>query len=136
MYSLNLISTRDEADRLLRMAQRDKRTINVRKETLALRNDNASDNEAERTADIAAAQAELDSLNTLIGSLPDGPRKETEITKKLAAELRLRRLTLGSSDDNPLTIVERSYDTDLADREVAGIDAFITAVEARKVEIG
>ncbi len=135
MYNLNLISIRDEAEQLLRMAQRDKRTINVRKETLALRNENASENEAERSADIAAAEAELDSLTNLISSLPEGPRKEAEITKKLSVELRLRRLTLGNSDDSPLTIVERSYDTDLADREVAGIDAFITEVEARKLEI-
>ena len=117
------------------MAQRDKRTINVRKETLSLRNENASDNEAERTEDIAAAEAELGSLTALISSLPEGPRKETEITKKMTVELRLRRLRLGSSEDSPLTIVERSYDTDLADREVTGIDTFMAAVETRKAEI-
>jgi hypothetical protein len=132
MYGIELINSTDEADLLLRMARREKRTLNVRRESLALRNENASDNEAERNADILAAQSELDALTSLINSLPDGARKEAEITKKLSVELRLRRLTIGGSDENPVTVVERNFDTSQMDREMAGIDEFITAVEERR----
>ncbi len=136
MYALQLISSKEEVDLLLRMALRDKRAANLRKESLALRNENAAENEVERNADILSAQAEIDSLDALIKSLPEGQRKETEITKKMAVEVRLRRLTQGNSGENPATIVERSYDADLSEREVAGIDAFIASLEDRKKEIG
>ncbi len=135
MYALQLISSKEEVDLLLRMALRDKRAANLRKESLALRNENAAENGVERNADILSAQAEMDSLDALIKSLPEGQRKETEITKKMAVEVRLRRLTQGNSGENPATIVERSYDADLSEREVTGIDAFIASLEDRKKEI-
>jgi hypothetical protein len=135
MYNLQLISSKEEIDLLLRMAARDKRAANLRKESLALRNENATDNEVERNADVLSAQSEIASLEALIKSLPEGQRKEFEITKKMAVEVRLRRLTQGNSGESPATIVERSYDADLSEREVAGIDAFITSLETRKKEM-
>ncbi len=135
MYNLNLISSKEEIDLLLRMANRDKRAANVRKETLSLRNENASENEAERAADILSAQTDVASLTSLIDSLPAGTRKEQEITKKMAVEVRLRRLTQGGSAENPVSIVERSYDVDLIEKEMTAIDAFIAAVNERSAAL-
>jgi len=135
MYNLNLISSKEEIDLLLRMANRDKRAANVRKETLSLRNENASENEAERAADILSAQTDVTSLTSLIDSLPAGTRKEQEITKKMAVEVRLRRLTQGGSAENPVSIVERSYDVDLIEKEMTAIDAFIAAVNDRSAAL-
>jgi hypothetical protein len=135
MYNLELLKTTAEVEPLLRMAKRDKRRANVRKETLDLRNEDATDSGADRAADILAAEADLEAANRLIESLPDGLRKNQETTKKMAIEVRLRRLKEGDTDDAPSSIVERSYDVDLRDRELAGIDAFIAALEARKAEL-
>jgi len=135
MYQLNLVTSIGDIDSLIRMANRDKRTANLKKETLSLRNDNASENETERAADLLAAQSELALQIALIDSLPAGPRKELEITKKMAVEVRLRKLTQGSSDESPLSVAERSYDLDLMDKEMAGIDAFLAALQARRIEL-
>ena len=135
MYNLNLVTSPGDIDLLLRMANRDKRTANLKKETLALRTENASENETERAADLLAAQAELASLNALIESLPAGPRKELEITKRMAVEVRVRRLTQGGSEESPVSIAERSYDLDLMEKEMTGIDSFITALQVRKTEL-
>jgi hypothetical protein len=100
-----------------------------------LRNENASENDAERAADILAAQAELQSLNTMIESLPDGTRKQEEITNRMAVELRLRRLTQGADGNDPVSVIERAFDLDRFDRVMAGIDAFLEAVAARKATL-
>jgi hypothetical protein len=71
----------------------------------------------------------------VIDSLPEGKRKQDEITNRMAVELRLRRLTGGANGDDPISIVERAFDVDRFDRDIAGIDAFVAAVEARKLEL-
>lgn len=71
----------------------------------------------------------------MIDSLPEGKRKQDEITNRMAVELRLRRLTGGTNGDDPISIVERAFDVDRFDRDIAGIDAFVAAVEARKAEL-
>ena len=135
MFSLELITRAADAEQLLRMAQREKRSIFVRRENTSLRNENASEDGVERAADILTAQAELQSLNAVIDSLPEGKRKQDEITNRMAVELRLRRLTGGTNGDDPISIVERAFDVDRFDRDIAGIDAFVAAVEARKAEL-
>ncbi len=135
MYNLELITSAADADQLLRIAQREKRSIYVRRENLSLRNENASENGAERSADIVAAQAELQSLNTVIDSLPEGERKQEEITNRMAVELRLRRLTRGGDGNDPVSIVERAFDVNRFDRDITGIEEFVAAVEARKLEL-
>jgi hypothetical protein len=50
-------------------------------------------------------------------------------------ELSLRRLTRGGDGNDPISIVERAFDVDRFDRDIAGIDAFVAAVEARKLEL-
>jgi hypothetical protein len=135
MIDLTLITQPTEAEQLLRMALRDKRNLMVRKDSLSVRNENASEDGAERLADIAATQAELASANAMIASLPEGNRKEAEITKKMATEVRLRRLTQNGDAGSPLSIVERQYDAEILEREIAGIDAFIDAVNAHKATL-
>jgi hypothetical protein len=135
MFNLELITSAADADQLLRIAQREKRSIYVRRENLSLRNENASENGAERSADIVAAQAELQSLNTVIDSLPEGERKQEEITNRMAVELRLRRLTRGGDGNDPVSIVERAFDVNRFDRDITGIEEFVAAVEARKLEL-
>jgi hypothetical protein len=135
MYNLEMITRAADADQLLRMAQREKRSVFVRRENTSLRNEDASEDGAERQADILSAEAELKSLEAVIESLPDGPRKQLEITNRMAVEVRLRRLTQGGSSDDPISIVERAFDVDRFDRDIEGIEAFVAAVEARKAEL-
>lgn len=135
MYNLELITSAADADQLLRMAQREKRSMYVRRESLSLRNENASEDGAERAADQSALEAELQSLNAMIENLPEGTRKQEEITNRMAVEVKLRRLLQGSNGKDPVSIVERTFDVDRFDRDIAGIEAFVTAVEARKAEL-
>jgi hypothetical protein len=131
-YSLNLITLPSEADTLIRMAQRDKRNLQHRLESFDIRNENSAEDAAELAAELAAARASLDASIAMLATLPDGERKEDEETKKMELELRIRKLTKSGNKKGAVAILEREYDAELIERELAGIDDFIAAVTARK----
>jgi hypothetical protein len=128
-FSVNLITLASEADALIALANRDKRGLEVRKQNLAYRTENV----AERIDELKETQAQLDSTIAAINALPDGERKEDEITKKLELELKIRRLS--RSGISTVAKLENQYDIELIDRQIAGIDAFIDELTARKAQL-
>ncbi len=133
--SLGLIRLPEEADSLLKTAQRDKRIFENRRETLNIRAETTAENAVELQIELTSTQGELTTVNAIIAALPPGDKKEEEITKKLALELKLRRLQETGSRTGALATIEKEYDADLLDRQIAGINEFIEAVTARKANL-
>ena len=131
-YSVNLITLPSEADQLITMGTRDKRTLVNRKEALQLRSESSVENSQERNAELAAARAALASAISQIAILPDGEEKENQITKKMELDVKIRKLSKSDSKAGTVAILETEYDADLLDRQITGMDAFITAVADRK----
>ncbi len=134
-FSLESITLPGEADSLINLALRDKRIFEHRKESLDLRTENSAENAAQHAADLAEAQAQLAALNALIAGLPEGTRKEEEITKKMALEVKVRKINESGSKTGTVALIEQEYDADLLDRQIAGINDFVTAVTARKAAL-
>jgi hypothetical protein len=134
-YSLNLLTLSSEADGLIKTAQRDKRNLEHRREAFDLRNENSAEDAADIAAELSAATASLTAVNALIPTLPDGDRKEEEIIKKMELELKIKKLTRSGNKKGAVATIEREYDAGLIDRELAGIDEFITAITTRKAEL-
>jgi hypothetical protein len=134
-YSLELIALPEEADNLIKTAKRDKRIFEHRKESLELRTVSSVENASQQQFDLAEAQAQLTAATATIASLPEGPKKEEEITKKMALEVRIRKINESGSKTGAVALIEQEYDSDLLERQIAGIDEFITAVTARKAAL-
>ena len=134
-YSLELIALPEEADNLIKTAKRDKRIFEHRKESLELRTENSEENAAEQQFELAATQSQLTAAIATIASLPDGPKKEEEITKKMALEVKIRKINESGSNTGTVALIEQEYDSDLLERQIAGIDEFITLVTARKAAL-
>lgn len=134
-YSLNLIALASDADILIQTAQRDKRNLQHRRETLMLRSENSAEDSAAHAAELSAATASLAAANATIASLPEGEKKEEEITKKMELELKIRKLSKSGNKLGTVATIEREYDADQLTRQIDGIDAFISAVTARKAEL-
>ncbi|MES2772768.1 MAG: hypothetical protein V4722_01200 [Bacteroidota bacterium] len=134
-FSLSLITQQSEADNLVKMAQRDKRTIVNRRESLLIRTETGAEDTAQLAADLNSAKAQLTACIANLAVLPEGAAKEAETTKKMELELRVRRLSLSGTTRGAEAILEQEYDADLMDKQVAGIDAFIVALEAHKATL-
>jgi len=134
-YSFILITQPAEADSLIKTAERDQRTLLARKQSLEVRTENSAEDIVETSAEIATINAELNNTNALIAVLPDGDKKEIEITKKLELELRLRKLNQSGSKQNGVSVLEREYDIALMDAQLQKITAFIAEVTAHKATL-
>lgn len=134
-FSLTMIELPEDADNLIKTAQRDKRIFEHRKESLELRTENSAENAAQQQFELVATQAQLTAANATIASIPEGPKKEEEITKKMALEVRIRKINESGNKLGAVALIEQEYDTDLLDRQIVGIDYFITAVKARKAAL-
>jgi hypothetical protein len=50
-------------------------------------------------------------------------------------EVKIRKLNGSGGKTGTVALIEQEYDADLLDRQIAGIDAFIAAVEERKAKL-
>lgn len=134
-YSVNLITLVSEADGLIRMAQRDKRNLEHRLESFGIRNENSAEDALELAAELAAANSQLTASIALIATLPDGLVKEDEITKKLELEVKIRKLSKSGNRRSAVSTLEREYDAELIEKELEGVNDFITEITARKAAL-
>lgn len=130
-----MITTADVADRLIKKAQRDKRTLEHRLESFEIRNENSTEDSAEYNADVSETNAKLSAANALIPTLPEGDLKEDQVTVKMEMELKLRKLTKAGNKLGSQGILDREYEMDQLNRQIAGIELFLTEVTARKGEL-
>jgi hypothetical protein len=134
-YSFNLITQPTEADSLIKTAERDQRTLVARKQSLEVRTENSAEDIVETSTEIAEVNAELTSTNALLAVLPDGEKKEVEITKKMELELRLRKLNANGTRLNGVSVLEREYDIAQMDAQLQKITSFIAEVTAHKATL-
>ena len=114
---------------------RDKRIFEYRKESFEIRSESSDEAAAEQELELANAGADLVAITALIDTLPPGKKKEDEITKKMALEVKIRRLNANAGKAIAVDLVEQEYDADLLARQIAGIDEFITLVNERKAAL-
>jgi hypothetical protein len=131
-YSLEKVSTVEQCDTLLELAQDDKESLERRRRNL----DEAIDNFDERTTDIGtestAVAALLQSFTTLYGSLPEGKDKvETnlEIKRLEARKAQLDKMVIGY---NVYALLGKQVDYNLLDAQVTIVDTYIAAVQGKR----
>ena len=129
------MSRASEADELVRMAERDKRNLELRKSNITVRNQNAAEDVGERKAELAAAKAALAISNTLLTTLPDGDTKELEKIKNLELDARVRRLLRQGNKAGAVATLEQDYDVAQLTKQVEIAEAFIAEVKARKAAL-
>ena len=135
MFNVSLITGVELADILIKLAKRDQKILDARITNLSIRNENSTENSAEYEAEVSELTAGIATSNTIVASLPDGPLKEGEITKRLEYELRLRKLTLSDNSSSPETLLTREYELSKALKLKEAAVEFEAAVVARKAEL-
>jgi hypothetical protein len=128
---LELITLQEEVNSLLNTAQREKRILENRKETMSIRNTSNVENVQELQAEILSAQTELAGADALIATMPEGRPKAKQIIRRKAIDLRLSRLLDSGTNLTPVEIIERQFDTNQLELMITGVDNFIAAVNAR-----
>jgi|GEM_PF-3593531 len=135
VYSFHLITLPSQCDSLIAISERDKRTLEARRQSLTVRAENSALDVQDNAIDLISLNAQLSACLASLANLPEGPNKEKEITKKMDLELKIRR---ANEDDNRLSTVSqllREYDVELLDAQIAKMEDFIAAVIAHKATL-
>ncbi len=133
-FSVNLLTTASDCDVALVDARSDKRALDRRVYNLGYSAEDAVENSVERAAALAAADAEVTALTSIIGTLPAGDLKAKQQTALRRATDRRDELA-DSRVSGPIATLARELDLAQAQAELAVVNAFIADVEARKAAI-
>ncbi|HOZ76283.1 MAG TPA: hypothetical protein PLS51_13155 [Flavobacterium sp.] len=79
--------------------------------------------------------AEIAATDTIIAVLPDGPSKDDAINKKTRLEYKKFLLETRKESYGTVALLEKEMDLGRIYQEIAEVDAFVAAVEARKAEL-
>ncbi len=129
-FSFQLLKAKSETNGLKAIAEREKRTLEAKKKTLAVRTENKTEDSAEIAAEITETETLIAATKTVVNSLPEGEKKEEEETNLMELELKLRRLKKSSTYSKPLVVVEYEYNGFLLDSQIAAIDQFLAQLDA------
>lgn len=133
-YSLNQLLTKADCQAVLDQVADDRSRL-VFRQTVANRSQDISTSSASHiAADLAVANANISLLTTLIPTLPasDQPARTLE---KRKFERQRDALTDRQQSGGAVALVERELEAKLVDLQLAEVDVFIAAVQARQAAL-
>lgn len=134
-YATEKLQNVAECDVLLNEVGFDIRQVELRLESLDLRNDKLESTSSARASEVAELQARIQVLDATLAVMPEGVEKEDTMTKKMEAELRLRRLTLSNNATGPVAFVRREGDLGVLNVTLTALNDFKTALETRRQQL-
>lgn len=134
-YPIEKLATIAECDTLLTYANNEKKTLEYRKYILDYSQGNAAENADLVNVSIQAAQVELQGLESLITTLPDGDAKEEYLRKRKRLENKLDDLGFKREDAGAGKLLTKMLELAQINAQLAETENFITAVTARKAAL-
>ncbi|RZM12617.1 MAG: hypothetical protein EOO88_45450 [Pedobacter sp.] len=134
-FTTSILTTIGDCDKLLSLAQADKRDKEFRKITLERKQENSVLTSSEIEADLSAVNAEIDAYETAIPGMPEGLAKEqfrAKLTKAVYKKFTLeeRRLTNGV-----LAVLQNELELSCVAKDLDECELFITEITERKAEL-
>ncbi|RAK68324.1 hypothetical protein [Hymenobacter edaphi] len=134
-YSVNQLSSRAQCDAVLALIAEERANLDLQQRILDKRRGNLSDDVTDLGAELTVKQAELTSLTTLLGTLPDGDTKADYERRKRALSRRITELQDRQLEFNPVSLIDREFDVARLNASLAEADALEAAVLARKAAL-
>ena len=130
-YSTPLLATKDDCQALIDIANAEKETLAYRKTGLDRQRQNVTLTAAEIEAELASVTAEVDALQSVYDSLPEGQIKQETLTRFRKAEYKKFLLEERKGNYGVLSVLEKEYDISCIEKDIVETDAFILALTTR-----
>lgn len=134
-YSIASLTLVTDCDALVAWAVREKADLNYKKITNERLSEKYALTSVELDVEIQAVIAEIAAIETIISALPEGPSKEAQRDKKTTLVYRLFVLENRKEDYGTVALLQKQSELGRIDQEIAEVDAFVAAVEARKLSL-
>jgi len=130
-----MLTTRPDCQALINIANSEKGDLVYRRSGLMRQNESATTTSLEIETGLAAVNAELSALASILATLPPGVTLEENIVKQKKAEYKKFLLEQRRVNYGPIALVEREYDIARLDEGIIESDAFIASITTRMDEL-
>jgi hypothetical protein len=135
MYSLNKINTVADCNVLLTWAEKEKSDLTFKQLSVERVAVNYSSTSIEIDAVLQGVVAEISAIDTIIGTLAEGPTKEDLVKKKTRLEYKRFLLENRKESYGSVALLEKELDLERINKELDEVDVFITTVTAHKATL-
>ena len=134
-YTVQNLTQVADCDVLLSWAQKEKADLTFRKLSVERLTDRYAETSVEVATQLQCVIAELAAVDSYIAILPDGPIKDEAVDKKTRLEYKKFLLEGRVESYGVVALLEKQMDLGRVEQEIAEVDAFVAAVEARKAAL-
>ncbi|WP_396158904.1 hypothetical protein [Flavobacterium sp.] len=134
-YSISSLMQVADCDSLVAWAAREKADLNYKKITIERVAQKYAETSVGLDAEIQGVIAEIAATEIIIAALPEGPSRETAMDKKVTLEYRKFVLENRKENYGTVALLQKESELGRIDQELAEVDAFMAAVEARRLSI-
>lgn len=134
-YSISNLTQVADCNSLLAWAAREKADLNYKKITIQRVSEKYAETSVGLDAEIQGVIAEIAATETIIAALPDGPSKEAQLDKKVTLEYRKFVLENRKENYGTVALLQKESELGRIDQELAEVNAFVAAVEARVLSL-
>lgn len=134
-YTVQNLTQVADCDVLLSLAQKEKADLTFRKLSVERLTDRYAETSVEVATQLQGVIAELAAVDSYIAILPDGPIKDEAVDKKTRLEYKKFLLEGRVESYGVVALLEKQMDLGRVEQEIAEVDAFMAAVEARKAAL-
>lgn len=115
--------------------EKEKADLTFRKLSVERLTDRYAETSVEVATQLQGVIAELAAVDSYIAILPDGPIKDEALDKKTRLEYKKFLLEGRVESYGVVALLEKQMDLGRVEQEIAEIDAFMAAIEARKAAL-
>ena len=134
-YTVQNLTQVADCDVLLSWDQKEKADLTFRKLSVERLTDRYAETSVEVATQLQGVIAELAAVDSYIAILPDGPIKDEAVDKKTRLEYKKFLLEGRVESYGVVALLEKQMDLGRVEQEIAEVDAFVAAVEARKAAL-
>jgi hypothetical protein len=134
-YTLSYLTTADDCDAVLTDTQHQLRLLNHQVEDLAIDEVNSSRGVVNIEVELAKADSEIDTLNTLIPTLTDASNKKNSQMKLRRAENRKSELQYRRESSGGIAALMREVGLKRVQLQITELTSFAAAVTAHKATL-
>ncbi len=131
-YSVNNLTQVSDCDALLAWAAKEKADLTYKKISEERLTTKFAETSQELEAVLQGVLAEMAATDTIISVLPEGPSKEDALNKKTRLEYKKFLLENRKESYGVVALLEKEMDLARVNQEIAEVEAFMAAIDAKK----
>lgn len=135
MYSIEKLTQVSDCDAVLTWAQTEKENLELKKLNESKLTKNYSNTSLSIETELQSIITQMNTINTILPTLPEGSIKEENLKKLRKLDYRKFLLEDRRINYGVVALLEKELDVERITKEIAEIDAFITAVTQKKATL-